>query len=118
MTTFTIDNDEYYPVCYKLNDAKTFKNLVYYFVLANHHVGLYYRLTRLIVVFKIIVIDFKCCIYQVPLKGHHAIVYMCWMNGRMVSKLYGKYKPVRITQKEYLLIWNSETTQKPRQLSS
>ena len=88
MNTFTIDTDEYYPVCYKVNDAKTFKNLVYYFVLANHHVGLYYRLTRLIVVFKIIVIDFKCCIYQVPLKGHHAIVYMCWMNGRMVSKLY------------------------------
>ena len=30
-----------------------------------------------------------------------------------VNKLYGKYKPVRITkQKEHLLIWNSETTQK------
>ena len=59
MTTFTIDNDEYYPVCYKLNDAKTFKNLVYYFVLANHHVGLlYYLLARLTVAFKIIAIDF------------------------------------------------------------
>ena len=27
------------------------------------------------------------------------------------NKLYWKYKPVRITQKEHLLIWNSETTQ-------
>ena len=27
------------------------------------------------------------------------------------KKLYWKYKPVRITQKEHLLIWNSETTQ-------
>ena len=29
----------------------------------------------------------------------------------MSNKLYQKYKPVRITQKEHLLIWNSETTQ-------
>ena len=28
--TFTIDNDEYYPICYKVNDAKNFKNLVLY----------------------------------------------------------------------------------------
>ena len=35
-----------------------------------------------------------------------------------VSKLYQKYKPVRITQKEHMLIWNSETTQKPKHLSS
>ena len=28
-----------------------------------------------------------------------------------VNKLYRKYKPVRITQKEHLLIWNTETTQ-------
>ena len=43
VNTFTIDTDEYCPVRYKVNDAKTFKNLVYYFMLANHHV--YYRLT-------------------------------------------------------------------------
>ena len=40
VNTFTIDTDEYYPMCYKLNDAKTFsdafKNLVYYFTLVNH----------------------------------------------------------------------------------
>ena len=30
---------------------------------------------------------------------------------QMSIKLYRKYKPVRITQKEHLLIWNSETTQ-------
>ena len=56
VNTFTIDTDEYYPVCYKVNDAKTFKNLVYYFMLANHHV--YYRLARLTGAFKIIAIDF------------------------------------------------------------
>ena len=28
MNTFTIDTDEYYPVRYKVNDTKTFKNLV------------------------------------------------------------------------------------------
>ena len=55
MNTFTIDTDEYYPVCYKVNDAKTFKNLVYYFMLANH---VYYRLARLTGAFKIIAIDF------------------------------------------------------------
>ena len=31
VNTFTIDTDEYYPMCYKVNDTKTFKNLVYYF---------------------------------------------------------------------------------------
>ena len=42
-------------VCYKVNDAKTFKNLVYYFMLANHHV--YYRLVCLTGVFKIVAIN-------------------------------------------------------------
>ena len=46
--------DQYHPVCYKVNDAKTFKNLVYYFVLAYRHV--YCRLARLIGSFKIILI--------------------------------------------------------------
>ena len=33
VNTFTIDTGEYCPVmCYKVNDAKTFKNLVYYFI--------------------------------------------------------------------------------------
>ena len=27
VNTFTIDTDEYYPVPYKVNDAKKFKNL-------------------------------------------------------------------------------------------
>ena len=35
VNTFTIDTDEYYSVCYKVNDAKTFKNLAYYFMLAS-----------------------------------------------------------------------------------
>ena len=38
VNTFTIDTGEYYSVCYRVkNDPKTFKNLVYYFTLANHH---------------------------------------------------------------------------------
>ena len=28
VNTFTVDPGEYYPVCYKVNDVKTFKNLV------------------------------------------------------------------------------------------
>ena len=35
--TFTVDTEEYYPRCYKVNDAKTFKNLaVYHFTLCAH----------------------------------------------------------------------------------
>ena len=40
VNTFTIDTDDYYPVCYKVNDVKTFKNLVpnyFDYMLANHH---------------------------------------------------------------------------------
>ena len=66
MNTFTIDTDKYYPVCYKITDAKTFKNLVYYFILANHHVYYNihdctihdYRLACLTGAFRIIAIDF------------------------------------------------------------
>ena len=36
VNTFTIDTEEYYPVCYTVNDANTFKTLVYYFMLVNH----------------------------------------------------------------------------------
>ena len=36
VNTFTIDTDEYYPICYKVNNAKTFKTLVYYFTLCAH----------------------------------------------------------------------------------
>ena len=28
MNTFTVDNEDNYPSCYKVNDAKTFENLV------------------------------------------------------------------------------------------
>ena len=56
MNTFTVDTDEYYPVCYKVNDVKTFKNIVYYSILANHPV--YYRLAPLAGAFKIIAFDF------------------------------------------------------------
>ena len=33
---FLLDTDEYYRICYKVNNAKTFKNLVYYFTLCAH----------------------------------------------------------------------------------
>ena len=56
MNIFTIDTDKYNPVCYKVNDAKTFKNVVYYFMSANRQ--LYYILARLPGAFKIIAIDF------------------------------------------------------------
>ena len=38
MNTFTIDTDEYYLMCYKVNDTKTFKNLerLHYFRLCAH----------------------------------------------------------------------------------
>ena len=36
VNTFTIDTEEYCPRCYKVNDAKTFKNLVYHFMLCAH----------------------------------------------------------------------------------
>ena len=57
VNTFTIDTDEYYPVCYnKVNEPKTLKNHPYYFMLANHDIS--YRLARLTGAFKIIAIDF------------------------------------------------------------
>ena len=58
----SIDTDEYYLMCYKVNDMKTFKNLVglYHFTLcahkSSHVLYLYYRLTRLTGAFKIILI--------------------------------------------------------------
>ena len=34
VNTFTIDTDEYYPVRYKVNDVKTFKNLVASYIIS------------------------------------------------------------------------------------
>ena len=57
VNTFTIDIDEYYPMSYKVNDAKTFKNLVYYFTLCVHKSSyVYCRLARSTGAFKIILI--------------------------------------------------------------
>ena len=75
MNTFTTDTDEYYPVCYKVNDAKTFKNLLRFFMLANHHV--YYRLARLTgVLIKLDLLIFSAAFYHVSLEGHQTI-YVC-----------------------------------------
>ena len=107
MNTFTIDTDEYYPVCCKENDAKTFKNLVYYFMLADHHAC--YRLARLTRAFKLLI--FSAVYYRVSIERYQTTCAGSFsvLKGR---KLYRKYKSVRITQeKEHLLIWNWETTQ-------
>ena len=95
VNTFPFDTDEYYLVCYKVSDSKTFLETLYlyYLMFANHHV--YYRLARLTWTFKNVLDPFHL----------------------QRNKLYRKYKPVRITWKEQLLIWNSETTQKPKHLS-
>ena len=49
--------------------------------------------------------------YQVSLEGYQTICVGYNFHLQRVNKLYRKYKPVRITQQEHLLIWNSETTQ-------
>ena len=53
--------------------------------------------------------------------GEYIYYYICVLDLfhlQRVNRLYRKYKPLRITQKEHLLIWNSEATQKPKHLSS
>ena len=56
MNTFAIENDEYYQACYKVNDAKTFKNLdiILNLLIILKHV--YYRLAHLNGAFKLILI--------------------------------------------------------------
>ena len=50
---FTINTDEYSSRCYKVNDAKTFKKLLYYFMLCAHKsYDAFWRLARLTGVFK------------------------------------------------------------------
>ena len=80
-------------------------------MLANHHM---YRLARLTGAFKIIAIDFWCCILLGIIRriSNIKLYKLDPFHLQRVNKLYRKYKPVRITQqKEHLLIWNSETTQ-------
>ena len=64
VNTFTIDTDEYYPMCYKVNMMpKPLKilHIILRFVLTkNHHICIAYcRLARLTGDFKIILI--QCC---------------------------------------------------------
>ena len=40
VNTFTIDTEEYYPMCYRVNMIKTFKNLVYYFTVCAHKLSI------------------------------------------------------------------------------
>ena len=55
---------------------------------------------------------FSAVYYQVSWEGYQIICVLGPFHLQRVSKLYRKYKPVRITQrKEHQLIWNSETTQ-------
>ena len=106
MNTFTIDTDENNPVCYKENDAKTFANLAYYFMLTNHYV--YCRLARLTGVFYFILV--QCCVLLGIIRriSNYALDPF---HLQRTYKLCRKYEPVRIThQKQHLLIWSSETT--------
>ena len=62
---------------------------------------------------------FSAVFYQVSLEEHRTIYVLDPFHLKRVNKLYRKYKPIRITQKEHLLIiWNSETTQKTKHLPS
>ena len=77
MNTFPFDTDEYYLVCCKVSDSKTFLETLYlyYLMFANHHV--YYRLARLTWTFKNVLDPFHL----------------------QRNKLYRKYRPVRIPKK-------------------
>ena len=56
VNTFTIDTDEYYLMCYKVNDTKTFKNLAGLYFMLCAHKSSHIRLARLTGAFKIILI--------------------------------------------------------------
>ena len=71
-------------------------------MLANHHV--YYWLIQLGSL-KLLLLIFSAALSGITL------YVLGPFHLQRVSKLYRKYKPVRITQQEHLLIWNSETTQ-------
>ena len=72
-------------------------------MLANHHV--YYWLIQLGSL-KLLLLIFSAALSGITL------YVLGPFHLQRVSKLYRKYKPVRITQqKEHLLIWNLETTQ-------
>ena len=101
-------------MCHKVNDAKTFKNpILFYSMLANNHV--HYRLAPLTGTFKIVAIDFWCCISSGIISPFIRRISSYNVLGpfhlKRVNKLYRKYKPVRITKQKEHLIWNSETTQ-------
>ena len=70
LNTFTIDTDEYYPICYKVNDAKTFKNLVHYFLLAKHHM---YTTDWLVPMGPWKLYWFSAVHYRVSLEGYQTI---------------------------------------------
>ena len=59
VNNFTIDTDEYYQMCYNVNDAKTFKNLlycIYFYGCSQIIIYVYCRLARLTGAFEIILI--------------------------------------------------------------
>ena len=80
MNIFTIDTDEYYPVCYKVNDAKTFENLVailFYPMLANHNV---YIADWLVYLGPLNLYWFSAVYYRVSLEGYQtmcSILFIC-----------------------------------------
>ena len=102
VNTFTIDTDEYYPMCYKVNDAEDLKNL--YFILRlliNHHIHKYNicRLSHLTRAVKIILI--QCCVSQDLIR--RISNYLCQQLGTVRIRGHPKRTSAHI--------WNSETTQ-------
>ena len=98
VNTFTIDTDEYYLMCYKVNDMKTFKYLcrpiLFYAFCAHkssHILYLYYRLTRLTGAFKIILI--YVVYYGISLEGYQIIYVRSFSFG---PTSFRKYKQVNI----------------------
>ena len=84
--TFTIDTDKYYPMHYKVNDAKTFKIFAYYFAVAHKSLHEYYRIS---------------------LEGYQTTCVKSFFICKE-PKSFGKYKPVSIqsgSPKKNIYIW-------------
>ena len=89
-------------------------------MLANHLA--YYRLACLTGAFKIIAIDFQYCILSGIIRRTSNYIPICvWIVLICKGSARANIESInqsRIAQKEHLLVWNSETTQKPKYLSS
>ena len=98
VNTFTFDSDVYYPRCYKVNDGKTFKNLVVSFCalcskiicilqkIGSHLTGIYKNH-----------VDLVLCIIGPDQKNVKLYVSHLQRDNKL-SKLNQSISPVKITQ--------------------